>query len=198
MNLTNVLAFPLCLFTVLAGGCSPATLAVKVGMFTVGKIVNDIEADELEKKLIGQPVTAADAELGARKDTFRQVNGPAVWVSYPTKLDILNKNQFFVEILNDRIVRIEKMEGSTGEVEIARSAFQKLRVAGKTPSECQEILDAGPPQLVVRSDMTGNLIQFYDGKLIAEIGNRKLIILHFDSQQKCEKLQIVDVTSTVG
>ena len=177
-------------------GCSPTQIAMKIGMFAVGKVVNDAESKKLSEKLIGQPSSAADAELGERNDTFTEVNGSVTWISYPVKLDPLKRNQYFVEVRGDRITRIEKMEGASSELDLARSTFDKTRVAGKSPEECQRILKAGPPRLSVRSQKTGNLMQFYDGKSI--VGDKKYIILHFDSAQKCEKLQIVDVAASAG
>lgn len=177
-------------------GCSPTNVAVKVGMYVAGKVVNDAEAQKLSEKLIGQPPSAADAELGERNDTFSEVGGSRTWISYPVKLDLLKQNQYFVEVSGGRITRIEKMEGSSGEIDLARSTFNKARVQGKSPAECQQILEAGAPELSVRSQKTGNLMQFYNGKFIAEIGDKKYIILKFDKDQKCEKLQIVEVAAT--
>jgi hypothetical protein len=179
-------------------GCSPTQVAMKVGMFVAGKVVNDAEAEKLGEKLIGKPESAADAELGERNDTYDEVHGSVTWISYPVKLDPLKRNQYFVEVRNGRITRIEKMEGASGEIDFARSTFDKTRVQGKTPAECQQILDAGPPELVVRSRKTGNLTQFYNGKSIANIGDKKYIILHFDQDQKCEKLKIVDVSAAAS
>ena len=181
-----------------ATGCSPTSVALKVGMFVAGKVVDDADADQLGQKLIGQPPSAADAELGPRNDTFNEVGGSRTWISYPTKLDPLKQNQYFVEVRNGRITRIEKMEGSSGEVDFARSTFDKTRVAGKSPAECQQILSAGPPELEVRSQNTGNLMQFYNGAFIADVGDKKYIILRFDQNQKCSKLQIVDVSAAAG
>lgn len=180
-----------------ATGCSPSQVAMKVGMYVAGKVVDDADADRLSEKLIGQPESAADAELGKRNDTYDEVNGSLTWISYPLKLDPLNRNQYFVEVRNRRITRIEKLEGA-GEVDMALSTFDKARVHGKTPAECQQILEAGPPELVVRSRNTGNLIQFYNGKSIAGLGDKKYIILHFDANQKCEKLKVVDVSAAAG
>jgi hypothetical protein len=179
-------------------GCSPTNVAMKVGMFVAGKVVNDADAENLGKKLIGQPPSAADAELGERNDTYEALNGSVIWISYPVKLDVLKQNQYFVEVRSGRITRIEKMEGASGEVDFARSTFDKTRVHGKSPAECQKILDAGPPELSVRSQKTGKLMQFYNGKKIVDVGDKRYIILRFDQNQKCEKLQIVDVAAKAG
>jgi hypothetical protein len=178
-------------------GCTPSSVALKVGMYVAGKVVDDVDTDKLGEKLIGQPESAADAELGKRNDTYDEVNGSFSWISYPVKLDPLNRNQYFVEVRNGRITRIEKLEGA-GEVDLALSTFDKARVHGKSPAECQETLDAGAPELVVRSRKTGNLTQFYNGKSIAGLGDRKYIILHFDANQRCEKLKVVDVSAAAG
>ncbi len=177
-------------------GCvTPTQVAIKVGMFAVGKVIDDKGAEELAKKIVGQSPEVADAELGPRNDTYRQVGGSTMWISYPVKLDVLKRDQYFVEVRDNRVVRIEKMEGASSELQMVKSTFDKARVQGKSPEECQRILDSGPPELSVRSANSGKLLQFYNGEKIVDIGGKRYVILHFDREERCEKLQIVDVAA---
>lgn len=177
-------------------GCTPTQVATKVGMFAVGKVIDDKGTAGIADKIVGKSPDAADAELGPRNDTYREVGGSAMWISYPVKLDVLKRDQYFVEVRDNRIVRIEKMEGASGELELVKSTFDQARVQGKSPAECQRMLDSGPPELTVRSQNSGKMLQFFDGEKILDIGDKRYVILHFDQNERCEKLQVVDVAAS--
>lgn len=178
-------------------GCvTPTQVAMKVGMFAVGKVIDDKGTADIAKKIVGQSPEVADAELGPRNDTYRQVGGSTMWISYPVKLDVLKRDQYFVEVSDNRVVRIEKMEGTSSELQMVKSTLDKTRVHGKSPEECQRILESGPPELSVRSQNSGKLLQFYNGEKIIDIGDKRYVILHFDRDERCEKLQVVDVAAS--
>lgn len=178
-------------------GCvTPTQVAMKVGMFAVGKVIDDKGTEDIAKKIVGQSPEVADAELGPRNDTYSEVGGTTQWISYPVKLDVLKRDQYFVEVRDNRIVRIEKMEGTSSELQMVKSTFDKARVQGKSPEECQRILDSGSPELSVRSQNSGKLLQFYNGEKIIDIGGKRYLILHFDRNERCERLQVADVAAT--
>lgn len=182
----------------LCTGCAPATVAMKVGMFAFGKIVSDAESDKLHKELIGKEASAADAVLGEKRETWAQVGGSSRWVEYGSKLDPLGRHSYFVEVRDGKIARVEKMSGALNELDLARSTLSKARVHGKSPAECEKVLEAGPPSLTVRGSSSGKTLRFHDGEVIPELGPRKFILLTFDAQDKCEKLQIVEVSAEAG
>jgi hypothetical protein len=179
-----------------SAGCSPVGAVVQVGMYATQKIIDDADTKKLAQELIGRSPGAADERLGQRVDTFQDVNSSRQWISYPVKLDPLHMQRYLVEEINNRIVRIEKVHQETSEVDIARALYYEAIVKGKPPREVEQKLKAGPPELTVRSTTTGQWVQLYNGKLIADIGDQKWIVVRYGADGLCSSLRLVAVGAT--
>jgi hypothetical protein len=188
-----LLTFPFILFT---GGCNPATTAVKFGVHLVGKAVDDEETQKLGQELIGRSSAAAEKKFGSRLDTLRDVNSTREWQIYPTKLDVLGNQRYVVEVAEDRIVAISKTEKGQGTMDLPRKLMLKEKVKGRSPRQCENRLEMGPPLLTARSEKNGLLSQIYDAQMVEGIGGQKYCILRFDRNQRCCEVNLVEVSAS--
>ncbi len=177
-------------------GCNPVGTAVKFGVHLVGREVDDEETKKLGRELIGRRISAADEKFGRRKDTLRDVNSDREWVTYPTKLDVLGKKSYVVEVANNRIVALSKTESEGSELDIPRKLILEGKVKGKLPRECEAALGMGPPLLTVRSERFGVISQIYDARISEELGGQKYCILRFDRTRQCRMVKLVEVTAS--
>jgi len=190
--------FAVLAMTVLACGCSPLS-AVHWGVKLVGNAVDHVEVKEGEQKLIGRRPSAADEMFGKRTNTLRDVNSDREWLVYPVKLDVLNEYHYVVEVTGNRIVALSKTQkNATPELDIPETLVFKKKAVGRSPAECEAHLGIGKPLLTARSEETGRLSQLYDAQLIKIKGVLKPhhLILRFDAQQKCDKVELVSVVAS--
>ena len=66
------------------------------------------------------------------------------------------------------------------------------------PAECEQALKMGRPLLTARSETTGATVQLYDARMIKGIGSPKYCRLRFDANQRCNEVQIIDVSASAG
>ena len=179
----------------LIGGCSnPASKGIKIAVKVVGKAVDEAKVKDLEEKLLGQEHGAADRELGERVDVIRDLHHERYWILYAVGFDPLNKHRYMVEVANERIVAIAKIEESgRSKADIPREIVLKEKVKGKSPAECQAELDMGPPLLEVRRDSTQQLAQLYDARVIKGLGGIYYCVVRYDEHDRCDDLDFVSV-----
>lgn len=182
----------------LGAGCSPKS-AIKYGVKLADTAVDHAEVKDLEAKLMGKPPSASDQLLGERVDTLRQIGGSRQFLTYKVKLDVdvLTQHRYLVEVVDNRIVAVAKLErkGRT-KLDIARALVLKEKAKGRSPTECEQILDRGRPLLEVRSDKTKGLRQLYDARLVEEVGTPYYCVLFFDEQDRCTDLSFVSTEAS--
>ncbi len=193
LSILSILVFSFILFT---GGC--ASTAVKLGVHLVGKVVDDEETQKLGEELLGRSASAADEKFGRRLDTLRDVNRKREWLSYPIKLDLMHKQRFVVEVAGDRIVAISKTEEGGGTMDLPRRLLLEEKVKGRSPRECEDRLEMGPPLLTVRSEKTGLLSQIYDARMVEGVGSQKYCILRFDRNRRCCEVSLIEVSASTN
>ena len=181
---------------VIATGChSPVGMAVQV----VGKAVDDVETKKIGDELIGKQPSAADAKFGQPVNVLAQVGGTQKWRVYPGgSLDVIGNQRYVVQVSNGRISGISKVKIDGTGIELARKMLYDQKVTGKSPKECEAALNMGPPLLTVRSETTGMMNQLYDARMIQGLGSPKYCRLHFDPNQHCDEVQLVDVNASSG
>ena len=99
--------------------------------------------------------------------------------------------------MNNRIVAVAKLQkkGQT-KLDIARALVLEQKVKGKSPKECQQIIDRGRPLLEVRSDNTKVLRQLYEARLVEEVGTPYYCVLFYDEQDRCTELAFVSAEAS--
>ena len=169
-----------------SSGCVSA-ISVGVGLF--GGVVDRIDVDDLEKKLIGADVAAADEELGERIDSLHDVHSNRSWLEYPARSDPFNKDRYVIEIKQDKIIAITRIEKTPdAKFDIPRALILEGKVKGKPISECEALLEMGKPLATVRRESTGNLNQLYEGRMV-KVGDSYYCILLFDENDICEDVE---------
>lgn len=188
----------LCLaFAAMTCGCSPVGTAVKIGVHVVGKVVDDAETDKLGGQLLGRNAAQADSVLGQPVDVYTDVSSSRQWRTYPVPIDILNSQRYVVEVVNDRIVLVNKVKMDSGKVDIALALIYHEKLKGKSPTECEADLKMGAPLLILRNS-TGQLTQIYDARLIKELPKPHYCIVRYDTGGHCEKVKLAEVAATAG
>ncbi len=186
-------ACALSILVVFAAGCNPVKTGVKLGVRLVGEVVEDVDVKQRGDSLVGRPVSAADEAFGQPLDVFKDVRGERRWRTYPVKLDVLGRQHYVVEALNDKIASVSKAEKSSRKVDIPRGLILKEMVKGKGPQECEAKLEFGGPLLVVRSQNTRRLVQLYDAGMITDLGTPHYCIVRYDDNDRCDDLEFVAV-----
>lgn len=184
------------LSALLCGCSSPATKVMKMGVKLAGKVIEDDETAKLGQQLIGQPPSAADATLGAPKDVWRDVRGSREWRAYPVKLDVLDQKRYVVGVERNLISTVELIQRHGSKADIPLELVYFAKVKGKLPEACEAALGFGRPLLSARSTMTGQLLQMYDARLVKELTTPNNAILRFDEQDRCNKLNLVEIEAS--
>jgi len=187
---------PVQLVVCLCGCSSPVSTVVKLGMRVAGKAIVDDETNKLAAELAGQPPSAADEVLGAPKDVWHDLNGPREWRTYPVKYDVLDQKRYVVGVERNRIALVEMMQKHGSEADIPLELLYFAKVKDESPEECEAKLGFGPPVLSARSLNTRELLQLYDARLITELPTPHDAILRFDEQDRCKKLDLVEVEAS--
>jgi hypothetical protein len=184
---------------VIGTGCSPVGMAVKIGMHVVGTAVDDEETSKLSQQLMGQPPAAADGALGQRVDVLQDVNSSRQWLVYKGgKMDVLNRQRKVVEVADGQIVAVELVAKSDSDVDIPIKLYYQEKAKGKSPAECEAVLGMGPPIMTLRSTFTGTLVQVYDASKIPDLSGYQECVVHYDSNGRFAKLDLVEVPASSG
>lgn len=176
-----------------AVGCNPVTTGAKLGVKLVGDVIEDGDVKQRGETLVGQPVAAADEMFGNSIDEFKDVNGDRTWRTYPVKLDVLGGQRYVAEVRRGRIVSLSKAERSGRKLDIPRVLILKEKCKGKSPVQCQQIIELGSPLLSARSQKTNRLIQLYDAGMMTDLGTPHYCIVRYNESNACEDLEFVAV-----
>lgn len=186
----------LCIATV--AGCNPVSTAVKIGVQVVGKVVEDEETQKLGDQLLGRSTAEADRVLGAPMDVYADLRSSREWRVYPVPLDVLKTHRYIVEVAAHRVVLVEQVETEGDQVDIPLEILYKTKLKGKTPAQCQADLNMGAPIYVLRSRTTGQLVQFYDARLIKELPTPHYCVVKYDGNGVCEKVKFAEIAATAS
>jgi hypothetical protein len=173
--------------------------AVHWGVKFVGDAVDEADLEERQQSLLGKGSRAADEMFGQRVNAWRDTTRSREWLVYPVPVDPLKKHRYVVELARGRIVALQKVEKDADfKTDIPQALLLKQKIDGKTPEECERVLDFGRPLLTARSDKTGCLAQLYDAPLIEIEGLTKprQCLLRFDEQDRCTELQLITVEAS--
>ncbi len=178
-------------------GCSPLS-GVQMGVKLVGNAVDHEDVKKRQEQLIGQSPGSADSILGQREDTLREVGGSRKWLVYPVEMDVLHQYRYVVEVENGRITAVTKAQKNAKKLDIPEQLIYEQKTKGKSPSECDEILDFGPPKLTARSESTGTLLRLYDAQKIKIDGvlAPHYALLKFDDNDRCEDIELISVSAS--
>ncbi len=178
-------------------GCSPVSVATDA-LKVVGKAVDDDETSKLGTSLVGQPASAADAKLGPPQDILRDLNDLRTWRVYPAPMDPLGNQRYVVKVVGGQITAVSKEEIDASGEQLAKKFLYYEKAIGKTPSEVEGALGMGPPVATVRSEMTGQVIQFYNAPSLTGMGSPKLCRVKYDASGHCSKVDMVEVGASSG
>ena len=183
------------LLVCISSGC---TTAVKIGVKLVGEVVHEVDVDKKGERLVGQAPEAADRELGEPLDLLREEGGNRQWRLYSVDMDVFKKFRYVVEVSDNKIQALTKAHLTKSKLDILRKLSLKDKCEGKSPRECEAILQMGPPILAARSEKSGKLVQLYDsgGIEIAGISEPTYCRLWYDEQEVFEDLEIITATSS--
>lgn len=175
-------------------GCSATPVGFAVSM--AGKAVNDIDAQERSKELVGTSVANADGKLGAPVEVFSDTRGSRTWRLYNVPNDVLNTSRYLTEVEGGRVIAVSKVEQYSDPVAYAATlAVLEPKVMGKSPSECEANLGMGPSLLTVRSNNTGQTIRIYDARVVKELQSPHYCVLRFGASNTCEKINLVEAST---
>ena len=189
---------PLTLVVVgLGTGCNPYKKAIKIGMKVVGDTVNEVDVSEQAKKLVGQPVAAADAAFGTRIRTLEEVTTHREMMTYPVKNDVLGMFRWIVEVENGRIVALAKAQNDPGGgKDVVKKTAMKEMLTGKSPQELQTKEKFKKLVLVLRDRANGNLVRVYDVSGFTDLMGAVYCVLEFDSADRCKDVRLVGVPAS--
>ena len=186
----------LALVASLAAAGSGCTMAASIGIKLIGSAVDDADVKKHSERLIGANLAAADEAFGERLDALHDVDSSRVWVIYPVKdYNILGKDRYVVEAVNDRIVAFSRVEKtSDAKTDIPRALIIADKVKGKPIGECEALLEnVGPLLVTARRESSNTLSQLYDGRLIKDFGKPHYCILRFDENKLCSEVEFIGV-----
>jgi hypothetical protein len=179
-----------------AGGCRayPSSLAGMV----VGDIISDVDVDNRQEELVGQPETAADRMFGARIETCDDVQRQGVsMIAYPVKLDVLGSSRYVVEVADGRIVILAKTKQNIdGSEDMIKAESLKYKFIGKTPTYCSTKGDLGMPVRTLRSREKGQLLRIYDVKNWTNLRGARYCVLRFGGKDVCQSVKLVGVSAS--
>lgn len=179
-------------------GCSATPIGFAMSM--AGEAVNDVDEAQRSKEFVGQPVSQADAKLGAPVDVLSDTASTRQWRVYNVPMDPMNTSRYVLEVHKNTVLAVEKVQQYSDPVEYAATlAVLEPKVMGKSPAECEANLKMGPPLLTVRSQATGQTIRLYDARVVKELQSPHYCVLRFGSSNTCEKINLVKAyTETAG
>ena len=180
--------------------CSPTSLikkGIKFGVHVVGDEVQEAEVEERGKKLIGQPLRAADAEFGPRIESLADTRSPRVVIAYRVKGDLTDRFRWVVEAENDRIVALAKAirNADVGKDQV-KTFVMKEMIEGKTRSEIESKSTFQKLRLVLRRQNTGRIVCVYDVSGLTDVLEARYCLVEFDETDRMSELRLVTVPAT--
>ena len=180
-------------------GCSPYSTIAKIGIQVVGDAVNDADVAEHGKKVVGQPVAAADAEFGQRLRTMEEIHSKREMITYPVKDDLLGSYRWAVEVENGKVAALAKLQNDPdGGKDIVKKLVLKEMVIGKTPQEVESRDYFKKLILTLRDCANGNMFRVYDVSSVVDFMGARDCVLEFDASNKCQTIWLVGVPSTTA
>lgn len=194
---TNVsIALAVVFSAFVAGGCRayPTSLASMVA----GDLINDVDVNKREEKLLNQPEADADLTFGARLETCDDIERKGVcMIAYPVKMDVMGTSRYIVEVQNGRIIAISKTKQNIdGSENMIKSAALRHKLIGKTPAQCSVEGELGAPLRTLRSQNTGQLLRVYDVRNFTNLRGARYCVLRFGGSGLCEDIKLVGVSAT--
>jgi len=177
-------------------GCATAaTMGVKL----VGSAVHTADVDAQSKKLLGKPMSAADAEFGQRVNTFDDTRSRREMATYKVSGDAFDQYRWVVESQDNRIEAVAKAQfnADMGK-DIIQKALLKDKVIGKTPQEIEGHSTFKKLILVVRHRPTGRLVRVYDVRGITDLMGARYCVVDFDKSDRGQGIRLVGVPASAG
>ena len=106
--------------------------------------------------------------------------------------------RYVVEVSDNKIQALTKVHLTKSKLDILRKLILEDKCEGKSPQECEAILEMGSPILAARSEKSGKLVQLYDsgGIEIEGISEPTYCRLWYDEREVFEDLEIITATSS--
>jgi hypothetical protein len=177
----------------LSNGCNSSKVPYGAAIKVFGTPLDHAQVADLEKKLVGQPVQAAVAELGTPFDVLRDTESSRQWFIFRIDRNKLGKYRYVVEINNGRVSAVSKVEiGGVNQQDIPRRYVLRDKVMGKRPQQCRKELGLGPPVLTVRSEKTRRSTELYDARMVKD---RQVYycLVRYNPSNYCESLEFITV-----
>jgi hypothetical protein len=194
---TNALCAMSVALSAMSLGCSATPIGL--AMHVAGEAVNDVDEQQRSQELVGQPMSVADAKLGAPADVLSDTRSTRVWRLYNVPMDPMKTSRYVLEVNGDTVVAVEKVQQYSDPVEYAATlAVLEPTAMGKSPAECEANLKMGPSLLTVRSQVSGQLIQLYDARLVKELQSPHYCVLRFGAANTCERINLVKAYTATG
>jgi hypothetical protein len=179
--------------------CSGCASAAMMGGKVVGHTVDETDVDGHSKRLLGQAPGAADAEFPPRVDTLEDIRTRREMITYPVKGDILHRSRWVVEVENNRIVALAKLDyDADGGKDAIRKAVLRDKVIGKTPQEVQSDKHFQKITVILRNRSTGNLVRVYDIGGATDLLGARYCLLDFDKRDRCTEIRLAGVPASAG
>jgi hypothetical protein len=179
-----------------ASGC---TTAVSTGVKLVGSAVDHADVDKHQKNLMGKDASAADAEFGERVATYRDMDSGREYLLYMAKMDVMNSYRFVVEVDDGKIVTLSKVKKyADPKIDLVKAAIYESKCEGKSPEECEKVLDLGKPMLTVRNTETNLLVQLYDADVIEIDGvtTPHYCVVKYNASDLCDDVDLVSAAAS--
>lgn len=173
---------------------SGCTVGIKMGAQVVGSEIQAVGVREKSDKLVGRPVSAADAEFGKRIDTFHDTRSPRVLAVYPVAGDITETYRWIVESEHDRIVALGKaVRNADVGADQVKSFVLKESLIGKTSREIEQKSKFSRPLLILKRASTGRIVRVYDFTGLTDVMDARYCLIEFDSSDRMTDLRLVNV-----
>jgi hypothetical protein len=192
MTKHNMAYIAICSLLLTTGaGC---TTAIKIGAKVVGDTVNEVDVDAKSKRLVGQPVKAADAEFGHYIAAYVETRSNRELMTYPVEGDLLSQFRWIIEAEHGKIVAVAKAQNNPdGGKSIIKKVFLEEKVKGKSATEIGADGHFKKLVLVLRNLSTNNLVRVYDTRGLMDLLGARYCVLEFDNADKCSEIRLVGV-----
>jgi hypothetical protein len=176
------------------GGCTstPVSLAISLA----GDAVNDADVQQKSQQLMGVSTQQCDAVLGQPFDIFDSQQPQRQWRTYRVKDDVLNNYRYIVEFDNGTVIAVSKAQKiSDAVLDAATYAYFKEKCMGQTPAACEQIIGR-PPALTVKSELTGQVVQLYDARLVKQVQKPFYGVLRFGPDGTCSQIGLATIAAS--
>jgi hypothetical protein len=175
------------------GGCRmhPVSLATMV----VGDLVSDVDVSGLQDELMGKPAEAADAKLGARKETFVDTEREQLAMMVYPAGDPLNAMRYVVETDSGKIAIISKTKHNIdGMEDVLEETALRDKVIGASPAGARAKAGLGKPVRELRSVETGTIVRVYDMRNWTDARGARYCCLRYKSD-RCTEIRLIGVSA---